>query len=110
MSKNRFSARTDANEADIVKALRKMGYSVQTRMDDLLIGHENKNFWVELKDPKHVGKDGKIRESAKKEGQKILEKEWRGNYNIVSSLEEILEIINGSNKSLGIALAKEMNE
>jgi len=94
LSKNRFSARTDANEAQIVKDLRRMGFSVQTRMDDILIGVDNRNYWIEIKDPKHVGKDGKIIKSAKKVGQIILESTWKGNYHIVSSLDEILEIIN----------------
>ena len=94
MSKNRHSARTDENEKHIVKALRKLGYSVQTRMDDILVGHKGKNYWFEIKDPKHVSKKtGLINESAKKEGQKKLEKEWKGQYLIVSSLEAILEAI-----------------
>ncbi len=95
MSKNRYSARTDNNEAAIVKALRKMGYSVQVGMDDILIGTKGINFWFEIKDPKHVSaKTGLINESAKKDSQKRLEKEWKGNYNIVSSLDEILNVIN----------------
>ena len=94
MSKNRYSARTDSNEASIVKDLRKMGYSVQTGVDDILIGANGLNYWIEIKDPKHVSKKtGKINESAKKESQKRLEREWKGNYHIVSSLEEILEIL-----------------
>ncbi len=67
MSKNRYSARTDNNEAEIVKALRKMGYSVQVGMDDILVGTKGLNFWLEIKDPKHVSaKTGLINESAKK--------------------------------------------
>lgn len=62
-------------------------------MDDIFVGNNGRNFWFEIKDPKHVGKNGEIRESAKKEGQKKLEKEWQGQYQIVSSLDEILGII-----------------
>lgn len=94
MSKNRFSARTDKNQASIVESLRFMGYSVYLDVDDILVGTKGKNYWFEIKDPKHIGKDGKIRESAKKEGQKKLEKEWQGHYEIVSSLDEVLNAIN----------------
>ncbi len=96
MSKNRYSARTDNNEAAIVKALRKMGYTVQVGMDDIIIGAHGLNYWFEIKDPKHVSaKTGLINESAKKDSQKRLEKEWKGQYDIVSSLDEILGIIKG---------------
>ena len=94
MSRNRFSARTDSNEKDIVKALRKLGYSVETNHDDILVGANGLTYWFEIKTPDCVSKKtGKIKESAKKESQKILEKTWKGQYKIVSSLEEILEII-----------------
>lgn len=95
MSRNRFSARTDENEKHIVKALRKLGYSVLTGMDDILVGDKGRNFLYEIKDPKHVSKKtGLINESAKKESQKRLEKEWTGHYRIVSSLDEILKELN----------------
>jgi len=98
VSKNRFSARTDANEAGIVKSLRKMGYSVQIGVDDILVGINMRNYWFEIKDPKHKSKKtGLINESAKKPTQRILEKTWKGQYHIVSELEEILDVI-GYNK------------
>ena len=91
MSKNRFSARTDVNEKDIVKDLRKLGYQVEVGHDDILVAANGKTLWFEIKDPKHVSKKtGQINESAKKPSQKRLEKDWQGHYKIVSSLEEIL--------------------
>ena len=94
MSRNRYSARTDNVESEIVKALRKLGYQVETGHDDLLVGHKGKTHWFEIKDPKHVSKKtGLINESAKKPSQIRLEKEWKGHYKIVSSLDEILEEI-----------------
>lgn len=39
MSKHRYSPRSDANQPEIVKALRKIpGVTVQVGMDDILIG------------------------------------------------------------------------
>ena len=94
MSKNRHSARTDDNEKTIVKELRKLGYKVETGHDDILVAANNLNYWYEIKQEKHVSKKtGKINESAKKDSQKRLEKEWDGHYRIVSTLIEILEEI-----------------
>ncbi len=94
MSRNRYSARTDSNEAEIVKALRKMGISVETGHDDIIIGHKGKTHWIEVKTPDCVSKKtGKILDSAKKPSQIKLEKEFKGSYHIVSSIDEILEII-----------------
>ena len=91
MSKNRYSARTDENEKTIVKELRKLGYKVETGHDDILVAANGRNYWYEIKQEKHVSKKtGKINESAKKDSQKRLEKEWDGQYRIVSSLEDIL--------------------
>ena len=92
MSKNRYSARTDDNQKDIVEALRKMGFSVYVDVDDIFVGDNGFNYWYEIKDPKHVSKKtGLINESAKKPSQIRLEREWKGHYKIVSSLGEILE-------------------
>jgi hypothetical protein len=94
VSKNRFSARTDDNEKHIVKALRKLGYQVETGHDDILVAANNRNYWYEIKQKKHVSKKtGLINESAKKPSQIRLEKEWKGHYKIVSSLDEVLKEI-----------------
>lgn len=98
MSRNRYAARTDENEKDIVQDLRDLGYTVETGHDDIIVGDNRSgiafNFWFEIKKPEHVSKrTGKINESAKKDTQKKLEKEWKGQYKIVSTTDEILEII-----------------
>jgi len=86
--------KVDGNQAGIVKALRKLGFSVETGMDDLLIGKDGMTFWVELKDESAVSKvTGEILESAKKQHQKDLEREWKGHYFIAWNLEQILENI-----------------
>ena len=96
MSKNRYSARTDDNEKDIVKDLRKLGYQVETGHDDILVAANNKTYWYEVKNPDEVDKDGlpyaKKSKTAKKQ-KKILD-EFKGHYKIVSSLDEILNEIN----------------
>jgi hypothetical protein len=94
MSKNRYSARADANQPDIVKKLRAIGATVQTGMDDILIGYRGRNWWVEIKDPtKTLNQDGSWKAGALKESQKKLQKEWRGQYLVAHSFEDIMEVI-----------------
>tara|TARA_R110000822_G_C15338773_1_gene495904 strand:- start:26015 stop:26308 length:294 start_codon:yes stop_codon:yes gene_type:complete len=96
MSKNRYSARADANQPKIVSQLRKMGYSVMTGHDDIFIGHNGKNYWIEIKDPeKTLLKDGTWKAGALKDSQIKLLEEWQGQYDAVHSIEQILEIIHG---------------
>lgn len=85
--------RIDNNQVEIVKALRKMGLSVETGMEDILVGHNGKNLWFEIKSSETAvsKRTGQILESAKKDSQKRLEKEWQGHYRIVATLDEILE-------------------
>jgi hypothetical protein len=92
MSKYRRAAKIDANQPDIVDKLRKAGYSVEVNHDDILVGFQGRTFWYEIKEPEKAlsKKTGEILESVKKDSQKRLEKEWKGHYRIVSSLEDIL--------------------
>ena len=86
--------RKDGNQDSIVAALRKLGFSVELDMDDILVGSHGFTFWYELKDECAVSKKtGDILDSAKKPHQKELERDWQGHYKIVSSLEQILEDI-----------------
>ena len=95
MSKNRYAARTDDNEAEIVAALRSIpGVTVETGYNDILIGYRGITYWIELKNPNKVSKKtGKVLESAIKPDQKRIRDFYTGHYKIVSSLEEILKEI-----------------
>lgn len=95
MSKNRYSARTDENQKEIVKELRRIpGVKVEVDHDDIFVGYKGRNFWYEIKNTEELSKKtGKIKESAKKDSQKELEKSWTGHYEIVWSLDQILEEI-----------------
>lgn len=95
MSKWRKAAKIDTAQTEIVKALRSMpGITVEPGHDDILLGHNGRTYWFEIKSESAVSKKtGKVLESAKKQSQKNLEATWTGHYAIVSSLDEILEII-----------------
>ena len=108
MSRNRYSARTDSNEKTIVKALRKLGLSVELGVNDIFVGYEGSNYWFEIKNPKHKSKKtGLINESAKKPSQKQLERSWQGHYRIVTSLADILNDMGlGRENEIAIALTE----
>ena len=76
--------KVDANQNDIVDALRKMGFSVEVGHDDILVGKDGKTYWYEIK----TGPKSEI-----KECQLKLLNNFKGHYKIVWSLEMILEDI-----------------
>ena len=97
MTKYRQAARVDENQNQIVQRLRAYGCSVQTGMDDLLVGYKGRNYWIEIKDPsKTKKKNGDYKAGAIKNSQQKLLHEWRGNYSVCCSFEEILEEINNA--------------
>ena len=91
----RYSAKTDTNQAAIVKALRSLpGVTVAVNHDDILVGYQGRTYWYEIKNPDAVSKKtGKVRESEKKKSQKDLEATWTGHYKIVSSYDELIKDI-----------------
>ncbi|RLI49791.1 hypothetical protein DRO61_04650 [Candidatus Bathyarchaeota archaeon] len=93
MSKHRQAARIDANEKEIVKALRKIpNVTVQQGHDDLLCGYKGVTYWFEIKDPDKVfNKDGGFKKGAIKPSQEKLLENWTGHYQIVWELDQILK-------------------
>ncbi len=90
----RRAAKIDANQNQVVKDLRKLGFSVRITSSlgqgfvDLVLGKAKKNYLVELK-------DGSKPPSARKltpDEEKFIE-EWKGSVIVASSLEEILNQI-----------------
>lgn len=94
MSKYRRAARVDLNQPAIVKTLRKLGYSVVLGHDDILVGHNGKTYWYEIKEPGAVSiKTGKVLQSELKESQKRLLQSFKGHYRIVWNVDQILDDI-----------------
>lgn len=86
----RFANRRDDNQTEIVKALRKAGASVYI-MDhpaDLLVGLPGVTLLVEVKVTHRRGWA-----SEKTDKQKKFLAEWTGQYNIVYTVDEALELI-----------------
>lgn len=90
----RRAAKVDANQRQVVAALRGAGASVQLLhavgegCPDLLVGHQGKNFLLEVK-------DGAKPPSAQKltPQQEIWHRDWRGQRVVVNSPEAALAAI-----------------
>ena len=90
----RRAARTDANQAAIVDALRVVGCTVQPLhavgqgVPDLLVGYHGKNLLIEVKDGnKPPSKQRKTSE------QVIWHDAWRGQVAVVCNVQEALEAV-----------------
>ena len=81
MSKYRRAAKVDANQPAIVKQLRAAGYGVHPGCDDILVGANGVNLWVEIKQP---GKEKQLTES-----EKARRDTWPGAYLVASSFDDI---------------------
>ena len=94
MSKYRRAAKIDANQVAIVASLREIpGVSVEVDHDDLLVGRAGRTYWFELKNPDCANKAGRVRDSAIKPSQWKLLDSWHGHYQIVTTIDEILEAV-----------------
>lgn len=93
MSRRYQIKNTDDNEKDIVAALRKIpGVNVQTDVNDILIGYRGVNYWIEIKNPNEVDKNGAPYKKNNKtyEKQKNLLDYWTGRYQICTTLDQVL--------------------
>ena len=90
----RVRGRIDDNQKEVVSQLRKLGVSVAiTSMlgkgfPDLVLGHQNKNFLIELKD----GSKTKSRKTLTEDEAKFFN-DWRGQVDKCESLDDICKII-----------------
>lgn len=92
----RFKAKIDANQQEIVKWLRELGYSVHSTAQlghgfpDIIVGIQNKNYLYEIKD----GNKFKSQQKLTKDEIDFHSK-WKGHIKTVSNLKEILEDLRG---------------
>jgi Holliday junction resolvase len=90
----RRAAKVDANQAEIVKALRQVGASVQSLAStgkgcpDLLVGFRGVNWLLEIKDGQKVKSARKLTDD-----QVVWHQTWRGRVYVVESVEQALEVI-----------------
>ena len=90
----RRAARVDANQAEIIKALRGAGASVFPThamgggFPDLVVGYRGINYLLEIK-------DGSLRPSKQRrtKGEERFDNDWRGTVHLVNSSLFALEVI-----------------
>lgn len=90
----RRAARIDANQNEIVKALRQVGASVQSLAStgkgcpDLLVGFRGVNWLLEIKDGQKFKSERKLTPD-----QIEWHESWRGKVFVVESTDEALQVI-----------------
>ena len=90
----RTASRVDANQADIVHALRGIGCSVLHTHQlkncfDILVGYRSRTFLMEIKDPSQPA--GKRKLTA---GEEEFRRTWRGSpYHVVHTVDEAIRIV-----------------
>jgi hypothetical protein len=88
------AARIDANQPEIIKALRACGATVQplhtvgAGVPDLLVGYRGKNYLLEIKDSSKPPSARRLTED-----QIIWHVAWRGRVTIVTTINEALDAI-----------------
>jgi hypothetical protein len=90
----RYAARVDANQTQIVSALRAAGATVQLLSavgqgcPDLLVGYQGNNILMEIKDGKKAPSDRKLTSD-----QIVWHSEWKGIVFLVTSVDEALQLL-----------------
>lgn len=86
----RHAQRKDDNQGDLVEALRAIGCSVVVMHvpSDLLVGYRGRNVLLEVKDGAKVPSARKLTPA-----QVIFRAEWRGQYDVVSDVDQAIAAI-----------------
>jgi hypothetical protein len=95
MGLSRHANQRDGNEKPIVDALRQIGASVYVidKPCDLLVGYRGRNFLLEVKLP--LGPRGGSSHSNLNDAQEDFEEAWHGQFDVVRSAVEAIEIVVG---------------
>lgn len=90
----RRRARVDANQKEIVAKLREIGCSILHTHQlgkgapDIIIGFNNRNYLVELKDGSKTKSQQKLTPD-----EVEFQNEWKGNYHVCNSFEQVKSIL-----------------
>ena len=90
-ARNRYAARTDQNQAQILRELREIpGLDVVEIKEpvDLMIGHQAMNYLFEVKRADKVN-----RPSAYTPQQRQFLKDWPGQVRVATTTEDILDVV-----------------
>jgi len=93
----RIAARIDANQNEIVRMLRLMGYSVAVTsacgkgFPDIVVGRSGKNYLFEIKDGNKVPSKQKLTAA-----EQQFSDSWKGQYDIITCLDDAVKILRRS--------------
>ena len=92
--KKGYSPSTDKIQKKIIKEVRKLGWSVETDHDDIIIGRHykkiNYSFWLELKSAYPFRQDGYLKPKTIRPEQFRILSTYKGDYCIAWTLEQVL--------------------
>jgi len=87
MSLHRRNPKRDANEREIIDALKQIGCTVKQLsakgLPDLLVGYRGKNYLIEVKQP-----NGKLTDD-----QVEFHASWFGTIHVVTTVDEAIKIV-----------------
>lgn len=92
----KFAARKDANQDEIVSALRSIGATVTSvhqignGLPDVICGFRGKNYLLEIKDGNKPPSRRRLTEDEKR-----WHKQWQGHVDIVESVDDAINLITG---------------
>lgn len=92
----KYAARADANQSDIVKALRAIGASVTPThtvgkgFPDLVVGFRGRTVLFEVKDPAQPASKRRLTPD-----QKVFHDEWNGEAYVVETEEQAISYLMG---------------
>lgn len=91
----RRRAKSDGNQAEIVKQLRRipnLSVVVTSRVGqgypDIVVGFQGVNFMMEIKDPKQSPSQRKLTND-----EEHFQRNWRGQYAVVTTIEDCVSVI-----------------
>ena len=87
---SKYNKRIDKNQPQIVKDLRKFGFTVALDKDDIIVGKHSKTKWIEIKEHSPFQKNGKIKTGFIKDSQYKILCIWQGQYNICWDVKQII--------------------
>lgn len=96
MEAKMIARRVDVNQREIVKTLRKMGFTVLILSmvgkgcPDILVGAFGKNILIEIKDGNKPPSGRKLTEH-----EQIFHDAWKGQVCVIKNIDELLNLING---------------
>ncbi len=91
----------DNNQTEIVNGLRKLGFSVESTASigggfpDIVVGYQGKNYLFEVKQKRSITNENP---KPLTEHEKQFYESWRGQYAVVTCVEDVLSVVNYVNK------------